>query len=200
MRTCGERNLALFRQNGRWVTRWYHTHPFRPMSDSTPPEADWRAWFRTYGARLLLVARQWTRSASDAEDVVQDAFVRYWRQQRHLCGDPLPLLITSVRRSALDLLRRSDRRERREQAQVDFLAEAWFEPNPENDDRANRLEEAVVQLPTEQREVLVLKVWGGLTFAEIAGQLGLSPHTVASRYRYALGALRLKLNAVENHG
>ncbi len=170
------------------------------MSESRPTSADWRAWFENYGARLLLVARQWTRSAADAEDVVQEAFVRYWRQQRHLAGDPLPLLITSVRRAALDLIRRSARRERREQVHVDLHAESWFEPNPEGDDRSNALEEAVVQLPSEQREVLVLKIWGGLTFADIATQLGLSPNTAASRYRYALGALRDKLSTLENHG
>ena len=170
------------------------------MSDSVPTSADWRTWFETYGARLLLVARQWTRSAADAEDVVQEAFVRYWRGQRDLPGNPLPLLITSVRRSALDLIRRSDRRERREQSHVDLHAEAWFEPNPEGDERANRLEEAVVQLPSEQREVLVLKIWGGLTFAEIAAQLELSPHTAASRYRYALAALRQSLSTLESHG
>lgn len=172
------------------------------MSASAPSSTDWRTWFETYGARLLLVARQWTRSASDAEDVVQEAFVRYWRQQRGLPGDPLPLLITSVRRAALDLIRRSARRERREQAQVDLQAEAWFEPNRDGDERANRLEEAVVQLPSEQREVLVLKIWGELTFAQIAEQLALSPNTAASRYRYALGALRDKLSTLEkeNHG
>ncbi|WP_221032336.1 RNA polymerase sigma factor [Actomonas aquatica] len=171
------------------------------MPESTPTSADWRAWFATYGARLLLVARQWTRSATDAEDVVQEAFVRYWRQQRELPGDPLPLLITSVRRAALDLIRRSARRERREQVHVDLHAESWFEPNPEGDERANLLEEAVVQLPSEQREVLVLKIWGGLTFAEIAEQLDLSPNTAASRYRYALGGLRSRLSTLEeNHG
>ncbi len=170
------------------------------MSDSVPTDPHWRTWFRHYGARLLLVARQWTRSAADAEDVVQEAFVRYWRGQRALAGDPLPLLITSVRRAALDLLRRRDRRERREQDQVDLGAESWFEPNPEGDERANLLEEAVEQLPSEQREVLVLKIWGGLTFAEIASQLDLSPHTAASRYRYALEELRRKLSAVKNHG
>lgn len=112
----------------------------------------------------------------------------------------MPLMLTSVRRSALDLLRRRARRERREQEHVDIAAESWFEPNPECDDRANHLEEAVVQLPSEQREVLVLKIWGGLTFAEIADRLDLSPHTAASRYRYALGALRQKLSTLENHG
>lgn len=170
------------------------------MSASLSPDSDWRPWFETYGARLLLIARQWTRSATDAEDVVQEAFVRFWRQQRHLGGDPLPLLITSVRRAALDLLRNRDRRERREQLHVDLQAEAWFDPKIEGAERTNRLEEAVVQLPSEQREVVVLKIWGELTFAQIAEELEMSANTAASRYRYALNRLRESLNTVENHG
>jgi len=161
---------------------------------------DWRPWYDTYGARLLLVARQWTRSVADAEDVVQEAFMRFWRNQRHLGGDPMALLVTSVRRAALDLLRSRDRRERRENEHVDLQAEAWFAPSVEEDERRTQLEEAVIQLPSEQREVVVLKVWGGLTFAQIAEQLELSPNTVASRYRYALNHLREKLIGVENHG
>lgn len=126
--------------------------------------------------------------------------MRFWRHQRQLGGDPLPLLITSVRRAALDLLRSRQRREQREHAHVDLQAEAWFAPAVEDNDRRNHLEEAVVQLPCEQREVVVLKVWGGLTFAQIAEQLDLSAHTAASRYRYALSKLRENLKGVENHG
>ncbi|MFX3681285.1 MAG: RNA polymerase sigma factor [bacterium] len=170
------------------------------MSDSLPVGSDWRPWFEAYGARLLLVARQWTRSVSDAEDVVQEAFVRFWRQQRHLGGDPLPLMITSVRRAALDLTRRRARREQREQDHVELHAEFWFKPDFEGKERATQLEEAVIQLPAEQREIVVLKIWGGLTFAQIAEELELSANTAASRYRYALNALREKLNPVENHG
>jgi RNA polymerase sigma-70 factor (ECF subfamily) len=170
------------------------------MPDLPSHDSNWRHWYRTYGARLMLAARQWTRSAADAEDVVQEAFVRYWRNQRHLAGDPLPLMLTSVRRAALDLLRQGDRRQQREQDHVDIAAESWFESTAEGDERANRLEEAVVQLPSEQREVLVLKIWGEQTFAQIAEQLGVSGNTAASRYRYALGALRQKLNTLENHG
>jgi RNA polymerase sigma-70 factor (ECF subfamily) len=39
----------------------------------------WRQWFQQHGPRLLLCARLWTRSLADAEDVAQEAFVRFWR-------------------------------------------------------------------------------------------------------------------------
>ena len=50
---------------------------------------DWRAWFAEHGARLRLIARQWTRCEADADDVLQEAFVRFWKHQRHLPGFPL---------------------------------------------------------------------------------------------------------------
>jgi len=66
----------------------------------------WKHWFHHHGPRLLACARQWTRSLADAEDIVQEAFVRFWRKQRSLGGDPAGLLLTSIRRSATDLGRR----------------------------------------------------------------------------------------------
>jgi RNA polymerase sigma-70 factor (ECF subfamily) len=48
--------------------------------------------------------------------------------------------------------------------------------------------------------VLALKIWGELTFGQIAVQLEISPNTAASRYRYALAALRKDLIATECHG
>ena len=68
--------------------------------------------FAEHGARLRLIARQWTRTDADADDVLQEAFVRFWKHQRHLPGDPNALVVTSIRRAALDLHRRSDRRDR----------------------------------------------------------------------------------------
>jgi RNA polymerase sigma-70 factor (ECF subfamily) len=53
-----------------------------------------------------------------------------------------------------------------------------------------RLQRALAALPTEEREVIALKIDGGLTFAEIAEVLGVSSNTAASRYRYALEKLR----------
>ena len=159
---------------------------------ATPP---WKIWFTEHGPGLLLCARQWTRSMADAEDVVQEAFVRYWRHQRGLPGDPRALLLTSIRRAALDHARQENRRNTREQKAVgpdEF--EPYFELIPcEGDERRREIEAALQRLPEEQREVLVLKIWQELTFEQIGAVLEISPNTAASRYRYALSALRQQL-------
>ncbi|MSU23603.1 MAG: sigma-70 family RNA polymerase sigma factor [Opitutus sp.] len=171
------------------------------MEDAHQHES-WQKWFQLYGPKLLLCARQWTRSLADAEDVVQDAFVRFWRHQRQLPGEPMALLVTSVRRAAIDRARRDSRRSAREEFAEGGLERAGpvFETPLDGDERREAIEAALRRLPDEQREVLVLKIWGELTFEQIATQLELSPNTVASRYRYALAALRGELTAADCHG
>ena len=162
----------------------------------------WNIWFQRYGPKLLLCARQWTRSLADAEDVVQEAFVRFWKHQRGLGGDPMGLLVTSVRRAAFDQARSNSRRSQREQLAEVAGEECGriFETPPEGDDRRQAIEAGLRRLPAEQRDVLVLKIWGELTFEQIASQLAISPNTAASRYRYALAALRIELTASDCHG
>jgi len=182
------------------------TLPRQTPLDSNRMEARdhdaWRDWFQRYGPKLLLCARQWTRSLADAEDVVQEAFVRFWRHQRALPGEPMALLVTSVRRAAFDLARRRDRRAAREERALGDRDEGApaFEIPLEGDERSAAIEDALRRLPPAQREVLVLKIWGGLTFEQIAAELELSPNTAASRYRYALAALRQELTAADCHG
>lgn len=171
------------------------------MEDASHDDS-WKTWFQLYGPKLLLCARQWTRSVADAEDVVQDAFVRFWRHQRELPGEPMALLITSVRRAACDLARRETRRAAREEWADGGIEDRApiFQTSLEADDRREAVEAAMRRLPEEQREVLVLKVWAELTFEQIAGELEISPNTAASRYRYALAALRKELTAADCHG
>src|SRR5207244_5913781 len=73
---------------------------------------DWKVFFSELAPGLVLFARQWVRSAPDAEDVVQEAFVRFWR--RNLSIKNRALLYAAVRSAALDLIRKDSRRARRE--------------------------------------------------------------------------------------
>ena len=167
--------------------------------ESAHEPTSWKDWFASNGPGLLLCARQWTRSLADAEDVLQEAFVRYWRGQRNLQGDPRALLLTSMRRAAVDLARKDIRRVNREtNASADpSLCEDLFEADGGIDgERRREIEAAMARLPQEQREVLVLKLWQDLTFERIGEVLGISPNTAASRYRYALAALRKELTPV----
>lgn len=164
--------------------------------ESAHEQRTWKDWIEAHGPRLLLCARQWTRSLADAEDVLQEAFVRYWRHQRQLPGDPQALLVTSIRRAAIDLARREDRRTAREERADGGLAdrETLFDKLPgEGDERRQEIEAALRRLPPEQREVLVLKIWQELTFEQIGASLDIPANTAASRYRYALTALRKQL-------
>ncbi len=161
------------------------------VMENVTTHEEWKTIFSTLAPGLVLYARQWVRSHTDAEDIVQDAFVKFWR--RHHKIDNRPLLYATVRSVALDLIRRDSRRARRE---VEAFAGApqSIEPQFRAEDESQRsLAFALDRLPHEQREVVVMKVWNELTFAEIGEAIGISQNTAASRYRYALAALKKNL-------
>ncbi len=162
---------------------------------------NWTEWFREHGPGLLLYARQWTPSRAEAEEALQDGFIRYWRSRatQGREGVPadrdLPLLFVAIKHAAFDRARRRRRRHEREAAAAEELydRDGWFEATPADVERVRRIEHALEALPADQREVVVMKIWGGLTFRQIGAALRTSQNTAASRYRYALAALRREL-------
>ncbi|MFL6513833.1 MAG: RNA polymerase sigma factor [Chthoniobacterales bacterium] len=149
---------------------------------------DWKVCLSEVGPGLVLFARQWVQSLADAEDIVQEAFVRFWRRNHNITNRAL--LYATVRSIALDRIRGDSRRARRE-ALVVADTEQSVEPQFQVEDDSQRVVVgALDRLPKDQREVLVMKIWNELTFAEIAEALGISQNTAASRYRYALASLR----------
>ena len=103
--------------------------------------------------------------------------------------NPAAWLFRVVRNLAAD----GARRHRRERSAAERLAverSAWFEPPPETSDSAEPLTAALEQLAPELREVVVAKIWGELTFDEIAEITGTPKSSVFDRYRKALETLR----------
>lgn len=113
-------------------------------------------------------------------------------------------MFSTIRFCGLNRHRSETRRRKREESIVylnDF-EDVWLDPGVEDDEEALMLREAVKNLSDKLREVVTMKIWGGLTFAEISEALAISPNTAASRYRYALEQLALSLRRVEEarHG
>jgi len=181
-----------------------------PAAGSAPSE--WREWLEINGPKMLLFARQQTRSHQDAEDVLQDAMVKLIEKIRNeeFIGGPeawQPYLYTTIRRLSIDLSRRDDRRKRREDT-VGFEAgesqqqafHPWFESESSDDETRVQLEEKLKELPEKFAEVIIMKIWGERTFAEIGETLGISQNTAASRYRYGLEALKRSLGGARRRG
>ncbi|MGB2402207.1 MAG: RNA polymerase sigma factor [Akkermansiaceae bacterium] len=174
---------------------------------SQSPAPNWGLWLTENGSRMLLFARQQTRNAQDAEDVLQDALVKLAKkvQEGSFEGGPecwRPFLYTAIRRLAIDLGRKNDRRIKRENkseadrySETGGMADPWFNGEGSNGERKTLLEQELKKLPAKFSEVIIMKVWGNHTFAEIGDMLGVSLNTVASRYRYGLERLRKALEA-----
>jgi RNA polymerase sigma-70 factor (ECF subfamily) len=99
-------------------------------------------------------------------------------------GEPKPYLFRAVRNAALNHIRGQSREVELGDAGV------WLESPDGSVETGLALQSALKTLPGEQREVVVLKIWGELTFEESAAIIGISPNTAASRYRYGLEKLR----------
>lgn len=155
----------------------------------------WESWSKEHLPKLLLFARQQVVSIEAAEDLVQDAVIECWRKQGCEEPPPLPRIYATIRRRAIDGYRAAVRRRRREESSAEGDPE-WFMPDMGAGDRAVQVQQALEKLSLEQREVVVMKVWGGLTFDEIAGVVGIPLFTAASRYRYALESLKKELAGI----
>jgi RNA polymerase sigma-70 factor (ECF subfamily) len=160
------------------------------------PDA-WERWLAAQAGRFLLFARSRTDCEADAEDVLQESLVEAWERTPAGREPDAALVFATIRRRAIDLARSRTRRVRREElvgAERDEVV--WFGRDAEDAETRALLERAVRGLPEPMREVILLKVWGGLTFAQIAQTTGCPANTAASRYRYGLDALRQRLKEV----
>jgi RNA polymerase sigma-70 factor (ECF subfamily) len=151
-------------------------------------EAITRLW-AGHSAALVLYAQQWCDAP---EDVVQQAFLLLV-QQKTAPDNPVGWLYRVVRNRAMDAARASGRKNRREAAAA-HRGEPWFESAPSDRIDAAAATEALRRLPPDQREAIVARLWGGLSFQEIAAVMGTSLSSVYRLYQRGLAALRERLD------
>ena len=134
---------------------------------------------------LMLLARR-----EAAEDVIQQVFVALLDRGTGHITDPQTYLRAAVRNACYSQLRAG--RVRAPAVGSDEILEARPDSVPLSAEDRLALEAGILALPAEQREVIHLHVFEGLTFKEVAAATGETPNTAASRYRYALGKLRAR--------
>jgi RNA polymerase sigma factor (sigma-70 family) len=141
-----------------------------------------------HGAALVLYAQQW---CDTPEDVTQEAFLALVRQPA-MPENAVGWLYRVVRNGAINARRSAKRRTRRETA-IAQQAASWFQTSVDDMLDAGAAVRAIETLTIEQREILVARLWGGLSFEEIAELTGSSTSTVHRWYQAGLMALRERL-------
>ncbi len=152
---------------------------------------------RIYGYLIMKLG-----STSDAEDVCQEVFCRLARRpvRRGLVRNPAAFVFKTARREAYRFLKRKIRDRMGSQETLsaeEAIRNSIFGPSQEEERLAA---EALARVPEVQREIIVLKVFEGLTFKEIASVCRISPNTAASRYRYGMEKLRSILESKHAEG
>jgi len=141
---------------------------------------------REHGPALVLYAEQLCRTA---EDVVQEAFLKL-AQESEMPTNPVAWLFRVVRNGALNASRAAARRGRHESA---ASTKDWFDSPEEQMVDAREAARALEQLADSQREVVVARLWGGLSYEEVAELTGSSVSTAHRRYQEGIRALRERL-------
>jgi len=167
----------------------------------TPPDP-LEKLYQDHAPALFRFLIRLTGNEAEVKDILQEIFVRVAKSPDMLkkVDSPRAYLFRMAHRLAIDRMRREqtrqhyDERARQEReihgsAQEADHDEAW---------QRKLLGDSLSALPGEQKAVVLLKIWEGLTFAEIAEVLEISADTAASRYRYALDKLRAALRPL--HG
>lgn len=146
-----------------------------------------------HGGALALYASQWT---SEPDDCVQEALVEL-ASQRTTPRSPVAWVYCVVKRRAMNAARAGRRRRNREQEA--FRRRLLDRQGPVDPSSNAALVDAVSQLDPIHREAIVLRLWGGLTLAEISEATGVATSTAARRYEAGISALREQWSSSSTH-
>ena len=146
--------------------------------------------YEEHGAALVLYARQWCVHPDDA---LQDALIDL-AQLALDPRDPVAWLFQTVRRKAINQVRSENRRSKYQQLAAE-QREPWFTSDPASSMGSSEMELLLADLPTLEREIVVARIWGELSFEQIAELVDRSMSFVYRRYQQALRELEKKIDS-----
>jgi RNA polymerase sigma-70 factor (ECF subfamily) len=158
-----------------------------------PADTELERLYDEHAAALFAFVLNFTRNEDETSEILQEVFVKLARHPGLLrqAREERAFLIRLAHNAAIDLIRRrGTRREYHEQFGREESAAFAEPPDPDEAAFGAALSTALGELPPEQRAVVHLKLWTGLTFAQIAKALNIPANTAASRYRYGIDKLR----------
>lgn len=156
------------------------------MADQLKDKTELAELYSRHRQGLFTLALAITRSRQSAEDAIHDVFARLCRREL-IADDPAAYIFAAVRNAARDLATKRKTGE----LVLDLIdSSAPPDASAQAAELSGIVHKCLEELDEPHREVVVMKLWTGLTFDQIAGITGEPLQTVASRYRRAL--LKLK--------
>jgi RNA polymerase sigma-70 factor (ECF subfamily) len=147
----------------------------------------------SHGAALKLYARQWCHAPDDA---LQEALIELLRQDP-VPDQPVAWLFKTIRRRAMNLAR-GERRRSTHHRQASQQRDEWFSDGESLGFGSEELRAALSRLPDLEREIVVARIWGELSFERVADLVGISSSSAHRRYRGALQLLHEMLDGEED--
>lgn len=157
--------------------------------------------FEEYGKRLYHFAYGYLKSKDDAEEIVQEVFLKVWRNRKQLKPDLSfkAYIFKIAYHQILEILKQINRRQA---YRYEIIDESIFF-NDDTNTRLNyqmlleKVESLIQKLPSRQREILLKRKKEGIPVKEIATQLGVSPKTVENHLTQALKSIKKDLGEEE---
>ena len=160
-----------------------------------------REWFEKLEKPLMIYAFQIVHDRDEAQDLVQDAFLRFSRQEKEI-HEPRAWLYKTLRNLAISFLRKNNRLQRTvDEDQLDFLdsmnkqVESNLVSNLEKNEAINRVKHAISVLPSESAEILRLKFDQQKSYSEISEATGLSQSNVGYKLHHIIKNIAQELES-----
>lgn len=172
-------------------------HPSPHQHPRTMDDAELEKTYDAHAAGLFRYLISFTKCEADARDLLQDLFIKLARGEKGQAVTETARLYRIAHNLAVDWLRRrAARGEAHERLSQESDSNPQCSGNPDSGVLAYSFARAVESLPDEQRAVVELKLFDGLTFEEIAEVQGVPLNTAASRWRYGIERLRAILRPI----